>query len=150
MTRQTVLDRCRTCVEIEDRQTMDQSPKSSKLAYWILLSVNSPTIILFIYFASGVWAPPGQEGLYYSAGDSVAWTLTAFPLLVVATLTNFTMSRSVLVNLFYYKDWCLFLLWLTIVVVWFSVFRYDSGRHFDGSRMTNQESGHDFTIPNTP
>jgi len=118
---------------------MDRIRKSRCWIFIILLAVNIPCIILFIYFASQVWAPAGQEGLYYDAWDSVAWTLTAFPLLAVSTLINFIMSRSVLIHLFSYKDWRLFLLWLAIVVVWVFVFRYDTGRHFDGSRMTNQE-----------
>ena len=48
---------------------MDRLRKSSISVYWILLVVNIPGIALFLYFASGVWAPRGQEGLYYDAGD---------------------------------------------------------------------------------
>lgn len=108
--------------------------------FWILLAVNIPGIVLFIYFASGVWAPRGQEGLYYDAGDSAAWALTAFPILAASTLVNLVMSRSVSIHLFYYRDWRLFSLWLVIIIVWISAYKYDSSRHFDGSRMSAQDS----------
>jgi hypothetical protein len=117
---------------------MDRIRKSSISVYWILLAVNIPGIALFLYFASGIWAPRGQEGLYYDAGDSVAWGLTAFPLLAVSALVNLIMSRSIFIHLFYYRDWRLFLVWLAIVLIWVSVIKYDSGRHFDGSRMSAQ------------
>jgi hypothetical protein len=117
---------------------MDRIRKSSISVYWILLAVNIPGIALFLYFASGIWVPRGQEGLYYDAGDSVAWGLTAFPLLAVSALVNLIMSRSIFIHLFYYRDWRLFLVWLAIVLIWLSVIKYDSGRHFDGSRMSAQ------------
>jgi hypothetical protein len=130
----------RVRVAIEIWQIMDRFRKSRGSVFWILLAVNIPGVVLFIYFASGVWAPRGQEGLYYDAGDSVAWTLMAFPLLAVSTLINFIVSRSVLIRLFYCRDWRLFSVWLVIVTVWFAAFKYDAGRHFDGSRMSAQDS----------
>jgi hypothetical protein len=139
--RQTASDHWRDKSTIELRPIMDRFRKSRNSIFWILLVVNVPGILLFLYFASGIWTPPGQEGLYYDAGDSVAWTLTAFPLLAVSTLINLIMSRSVLIHLFSYRDWRLFSLWLVIVIVWFGVYKYDSGRHFDGSRMSIQDSG---------
>jgi hypothetical protein len=113
-----------------------QSPWLSRA----LIAVNVPGIAFFLFFASWVWAPPGQEGLYYDAGDSIGWTLLAFPFLAICTLINFIISRSVLIRIFYYRDWRPFLLWLVIVMAWFSVFKYDSGRHFDGSRISAQDS----------
>jgi hypothetical protein len=103
--------------------------------------MNIPGIAFFLYFASWVWAPRGQEGLYYDAGDSVSWTLLALPFLALCTLMNFILSRTVLIHLFSYRDWRLFSFWLAIVIVWFGAYKYDSGRHFDGSRMSIQDSG---------
>jgi hypothetical protein len=118
---------------------MTRIPRSTSLS-WALVAVNVPGIVLFLYFASWVWAPPGQEGLYYDAGDSIAWGLLAFPFLAICAIINFIMSRSVLIHLFYYLDWRPFVLLLVIAVVWFSAFKYDSGRHFDGSRMSARDS----------
>jgi hypothetical protein len=73
---------------------MDRLKKSRSKITWILLLVNIPGIIFFLHFASEVWAPLGQEGLCYDAGDSVGWTLTAFPLLAVCTLTSFLGVRD--------------------------------------------------------
>jgi hypothetical protein len=108
---------------------------------WLLLSVNASGLVLFLYFSSWVWAPHGQEGLYYEAGDSISWTLLAFPFLAICTLINLVTSPSVFVRLFFHRDWRLFSLWLAIVLVWFGAFSYDSGLHFDGSRMSEQDSG---------
>jgi hypothetical protein len=127
-------------MKIETKAVMNPVRRSTWLS-WALVVVNVPAIGLFLYFASWIWAPRGQEGLYYDAGDSVAWGLTAFPILLVSTLTNIVMSRSIFVQLFYYKNWRPFLLWLVIVVVWVAAFKYDSGRHFDGSRMSTEDSG---------
>lgn len=107
---------------------------------WALVAVNVPGIALFLYFASWVWAPPGQEGLYYDAGDSIGWTLLAFPFLAICTLINFILSKSVLISFFYYKDWRPLVLLVMTIIVWFAAFKYDSGRHFDGSRMSAQGS----------
>ncbi len=107
---------------------------------WALVGVNVPGVALFLYFASWVWAPPGQEGLYYDAGDSMVWGLLAFPFIAICTIIIVIVLRSVLIRLFYYRDWRPFLLWLVIGLVWFSAFKYDSGRHFDGSRMSVQDS----------
>jgi hypothetical protein len=119
---------------------VERAHKSSNFRLWLLISANVPGLALFLYFASRVWAPRGQEGLYYEAGDSIFWGLTAFPVLAVCTLTNLIASRSALARLFLYRDWRLFSCWLAIVVAWFCVFNYDSGRHFDGSRMLGKES----------
>jgi len=67
--------------------------------------------------------------------------LLAFPFVAVCTLINIVLSITVLIRLLYFRDWRPILLWLAIVVVWFSAFKYDAGRHFDGSRMSAQDSG---------
>jgi len=126
---------------INARPSVDRRRKSRACTLWLLISVNIAGLALFLYFASWVWAPPGQEGLYYEAGDSIFWGLTAFPCLAICTLINLIVSRSALARLFLYRDWRLFSLWLAIILVWFGAFNYDSGRHFDGSRMSNRESG---------
>jgi hypothetical protein len=61
--------------------------------------------------------------------------------LAICTLINLIVSRSALARLFLYRDWRLFSLWLAIVLIWFGAFNYDADRHFDGSRMSNQDSG---------
>jgi hypothetical protein len=124
---------------IEPTAVMNGAPRSTWLS-WMLIAANVAGVALFLYFASWVWAPLGQEGLYYDAGDSVAWGLLAFPFLAICSLINFIASRSVLIQLFYYRNWRPFLVWLVIVAVWVSAFKYDSGRHFDGSRMSAQDS----------
>lgn len=118
---------------------MNRIAQSTRLQ-WTLVLLNLPGIALFIYFASWVWAPGGQEGLYYDAGDSIAWGLLALPFLLVCNLVNLILFRTVFTRALLYHDWRPLLLWVAIIAVWASVFRYDSGRHFDGSRMTGQES----------
>jgi hypothetical protein len=139
--RQTALDPAHARSTINARPTVDRFRKSRNFTLWLLISVNVSGLALFLYFASWVWAPRGQEGSYYEAGDSISWMLLAFPFLAICTLINLVTSRSVFVHLFLYRDWRLFSLWLAIVLVWFGAFNYDSGRHFDGSRMSNQDSG---------
>ena len=119
---------------------MDRHRKSRTFTLWLLISANVAGLALFLYFSSWVWAPRGQEGLYYAAGDSIFWALTAFPILAICTLINLVASRSALVRLFLYRDWRLFSLWLAFVITWVGAFHYDSGRHFDGSRMSHQDS----------
>ena len=139
MTRQTVPDH----FQVHRRNEVDPAVNRIRQSPWLsraLIAVNVPGIAIFLFFASWVWAPPGQEGLYYDAGDSIGWTLLAFPFLAICTLFNFIASRSVLIRLFYHRDWMPFLLWLVIVAAWFSAFKYDGGRHFDGSRMSAQDS----------
>jgi hypothetical protein len=137
--RQTEPDRFHVHRRIETEPAVNRIQQSPWLSR-VLIAVNVPGIALFLFFASWVWAPLGQQGLYYDAGDSIGWTLLAFPFLAICTLINLIISRSVLIRLFYYRDWRPFLLWLIIVAVWFSAFKYDSGRHFDGSRMSPQDS----------
>ena len=63
-----------------------------------------------------------------------------FPFLAICTLVNFIMSRSVLIQLFLYRDYRLFSLWLFIVVIWFGTVKYDLVRHFADDHVTKQES----------
>lgn len=84
---------------------MERFGKSSYLILWPLILVNVPGLGLFLYFASWDWAPRGQEGLYYEAGDSISWALLAFPFLAICTVVNFIMSPTILTRLFYYGNW---------------------------------------------
>jgi hypothetical protein len=109
MTRQTVPDH----FQVHRRNEVDPAVNRIRQSPWLsraLIAVNVPGIAIFLFFASWVWAPPGQEGLYYDAGDSIGWTLLAFPFLAICTLFNFIASRSVLIRLFYHRDWMPFLL----------------------------------------
>ena len=137
---QTALDPAHVRSTINARPTVDRFRKSRACTLWLLISVNIAGLALFLYFGSWVWAPPGQEGLYYQAGDSIFWGLTAFPCLAICTLINLIVSRSALVRLFLYRDWRLFSLLLAIIFIWIGAFTYDSGRHFDGRRMSSQDS----------
>jgi hypothetical protein len=138
MMQQKDLDRSQVLQPSRRRPAVDCIPKSTRWE-WILVFVNLPGIAFFLYFASWVWAPPGQAGLYYDAGDSIAWTLLAFPFLLVCNLINLVLSRTVFARAVLYHDWRPLIVLLTAIIIWFSAFKYDSGRHFDGSRMTSQE-----------
>ncbi len=121
---------------------MDRRRKSPTYALWLLFSMNVAGLALYLYFASWAWAPPGQEGFGFEAGgDIVIWVLAAFPCLVIWTLINLIVSRSAITRLLLYRDWRLFALWLTIVIAWFGAFEYDSGRHYNGSQLSAQDSG---------
>ena len=120
---------------------MDRFRKSKNFIVWLLVLVNVPGIVLYILFGSWLWIPLGQEGPYHDARGDLLWGLAVFPFLATCTLINLIMSRSILIYLFLYRDFRLFSLWLTIVIIWFGAVKYDLGRHFADSSMTNQESG---------
>ena len=139
MMRQIALARFQARQTSKPNATMNRIAQSTWLQ-WALVFANLPGIVLFLYFGSWVWAPRGQEGLYYDAGDSIAWGLLAFPFFLVCNFINLLLSRTIFTRLLLYHNWRPFILWIIFIVVWFSVFRYNSGRHFDGSRVTSQQS----------
>jgi hypothetical protein len=141
MMQQTRRGHCRRKSTILERSPMDRLRKSRAFALWILIVANVPGVFLFLYFASRVWAPPGQEEAYRDFAVALSWALSAFPFLAICTLINFILSRSVLIHFFYYKDWRLILTWLTIVVVWSCAYAYDYGRRFAVSQISNEAPG---------
>ena len=122
-------------------EIMDRFRKSKSFIFWLLVLVNLPGIVSYIFFASWLWIPPGQEGPYHDARGDLLWGLAVFPFFAICTLINFIMARTVLIHLFLYRDYRLFSLWLFIVVIWFGSVKYDLVRHFANSSITNQESG---------
>jgi hypothetical protein len=120
---------------------MDRFRKSKNFIFWLLILVNVPGIVLYIFFASWLWIPPGQEGPYHDARGDLLWGLAVFPFLAVCTLVNFIASRSVLIHLFLYREFRLFSLWLFIVAVWFGAVKYDLARHFADDHFIKQEFG---------
>jgi hypothetical protein len=120
---------------------MDRFRNSNRLIEWLLAVVNVTGIALFLVSASLIWAPPEEKGLYGGPGDPIIWTFFAFPFLAICTLFNFVMSRGVLIQLFYYRDWRPFLLWLMIIAIWFGAIRYDASRHYDGSWVSQDNPG---------
>ncbi len=127
-------------ITIEASQSMDRIRKSKNFVLWLLILVNLPGILSYIFFASWLWVPAGQGGPFHDLRDDLLWGLLAFPFLAICTLVNFIMSRSVLIHLFLYRDFRQISLWLLIVVAWFGAVRYDLGRHFDSGGMANEES----------
>jgi hypothetical protein len=114
--------------------------KSRNFIFWLLIVVNVPGIASYIFLASWLWTPPGQEGPYHDARGELLWGVGVFPFLAICSLVNFIASRSVLIHLFLYRDYRLFSLWLFIVVIWFGAVKYDLGRHFADDHVTKQES----------
>jgi hypothetical protein len=117
---------------------MDRTRKPNNFILWLLILVNVPGILSYMFFASWFWIPQGQEGSFHDARDDLFWGLLAFPFLAVCTLVNFLTSRSVSINSLYYRDFRQIGLWLLIVVVWFGAVKYDLGRHFADTGITNQ------------
>jgi hypothetical protein len=120
---------------------MDRFRKSRPFVLWILLVANVPGVFLFVFFASRVWAPPGQEEAYRDFAVALSWTLSALPFLAICTLINFMLSRSVLIHFFYYKDWRLILTWLTIIVVWSCAYAYDYDRRSAVDQISTEDPG---------
>jgi len=119
---------------------MDRHLKSSKITKWLLIFVNIPGIALFLYFASKIWAPAADKGLYGGPGDPIIWTFLAFPFLAICTLVNFIASRGVLIRFFYHRDWRLFALYIVIIAAWIGAVKYDFSRPYDGSRLSQENS----------
>ena len=54
---------------------MDRIHNSTNLSLWLLIAVNAPGIGLFLYFASWIWVPRGQEGVAYPVVPGYSITL---------------------------------------------------------------------------
>src|SRR6185312_8943347 len=111
----------------EPRSTMDRFRRSKNFIPWFLILVNAPGLIAYIFFASGLWIPPGQEGLPHDARGDLLWGLAVFPFLAVCTLINLIMSRPVLIHLF-----------CTATI---ACFRYGSSSSSFGSALSNTTLG---------
>jgi hypothetical protein len=90
-------------------------------------------IITYLYFASWIWAPVGEEGLLGGPGDPIIWGSTAFPIFAVCSLMNFVWFFVALRKLRRYRIWQHLIIWLTVVAVWVGVDRYDTSRQYTGA-----------------
>lgn len=102
-----------------------------KSEYYFLLA-NAVGIGAYLYFASRVWAPPGEQGLADPAGDVVAWMLTAFPILAACSLMNVAWFIKILLDMRKRKGLDLISIWALIVIMWVIVNRYDLHHHYVG------------------
>lgn len=99
----------------------------------LYLTCNILGVLLYLHFASLIWAPPAEKGLYGGPGDPIIWVVFALPFLMFFSLLNFFIFMSVFVRAILYKRWFFCLMVVGVIFGWFTAFRYDNSRQFDGS-----------------
>lgn len=60
------------------------------------IAINSFGIIIYLHYASLIWAPPAEKGLFGGPGDPIIWTVFAFPFLLFFSIINFFIFVSTL------------------------------------------------------
>jgi len=98
--------------------------------YWI--AANIVGIVLFLYFSSRLWAPPGQEGLLPAGGDPIVWGMTVLPVMVIFLIVEIVWLSKSIVSI-RKLGWKAMTPWLVVFVVWVAVVAYDNHRSYTGS-----------------
>lgn len=101
-----------------------------KAKYWFLANIFG--ILLYLYYASRIWASPGEEGLPGGPGDPIIWTLSAFPVLVIFFLTNMAWLLLIINQWRRNKDWRPLIVFLFVCAFWFGAHYYDLARQYTG------------------
>src|SRR5690349_16992847 len=112
-----------------------------KIALVFLIVVNPLCVSLYLYYASSIWAPPEERGLYGGPGDPIIWGLSAFPWLAAGVLANIAVIPIIASGLFRHKDKRLFFVWCTFVLAWTSAIVYDNFRQYNGSLVSQDALG---------
>lgn len=108
---------------------ISQSMRKSVL--WIVL--NAIGIVMYLYAASNTWAPHGEEALLGGPGDPIIWSLSAFPILLVASILNLAWMVLILLRSRQSRNWHALAVWVAVVMLWAGVFAYDHSRQYTGS-----------------
>jgi len=103
----------------------------------IWIAVNIVGIVLYLYFASRIWAPPGESGLEGGPGDPFIWVISAFPFLAVCFIVNIIWLALMLFKLRKSSAWIGLLLWIFLMAAWLGANRYDVYRQYTGSPVQN-------------
>lgn len=106
---------------------------SSKVVCW--LAINILGIVLYLYFASKIWAPAGEAGLVGGPGDSFIWVLTALPVLAINSLINVVILLFIFVTSQKNQIWKFSIIWIFVVTAWFGAYRYDVYRQYTGEQL---------------
>ena len=103
----------------------DSSPNS--LGLWVLPNVLG--IIAYLYFSSWTWVPQGEPA--GGPGDPIIWTLSAFPVMAACFILNVIWIVRILASRG--KGRRAALVWLLVIIAWYSVHRYDAYREAPSS-----------------
>jgi hypothetical protein len=125
---------------------MSASIKPRKNALVFVVVTNLLVVSLYLYFASWIWAPPEDQGLYGGPGDPIIWAFLAFPCLAAGVFTNIVVIPRIANKVFYHKDLRLLFVWGACVFVFISAFEYDRSRQYNGSLVSQDR----FAPPGQP
>ena len=130
---------------------MGASRISRNSALVLLVAANFLAIPLFLYFSSQFWTPPGENGPWSAPRDASFWGYLALPLLATGAFTNIVVIPKVMTELFYHKDFRLFLIWCTCLFFFFLAYVYDGSRKPNDYSTTNdgsssEQSSHGLTM----
>ena len=101
------------------------------------IATNALGLLLYLYFASWIWAPPSEKGLYGGPGDPIIWVVFAFPFLLGFAVLNFLVFVSALVRAILYMKWRFFFIASFVIFAWCAAYTYDATRQYDGSWLQN-------------
>jgi hypothetical protein len=105
--------------------------KLFRVRYFVGLNIAG--IALFLYFASKIWAPPGDQGLMGGPGDPLVWGFTAAPVLLLCVLINILWISLLVVGLIRGTSWRPIVIWMLVFVAWYGAMRLDVYRSYNGS-----------------
>jgi hypothetical protein len=103
-------------------------------------------ISAFLCLASLIWVPKGRENIPGGAGDPLVWGFGAFPVLLSFFAINIVWLGFVLVRLVRRSDWFSFIIWLSIIALWYGAVILDHSRHstYDDSESTTLARSSDY------
>ncbi|HKU17906.1 MAG TPA: hypothetical protein VJP80_01400 [Candidatus Saccharimonadales bacterium] len=110
--------------------------RTSKLKIWV--AINAVGLILYLYFASKIWAFAGDVGLTGGPGDPIIWAMTALPFLVVCSFINIIWVVMMLLRKEKSSFLKTFLVWILVVAAWILANRYDEYRQYRGSAVQHR------------
>jgi len=110
---------------------------SSKVKIWIIINIFG--IIFYLFFASRIWPPAGQESLLGGPGDPIIWMMSAFPVMAFFSLVNIFWLAWIIFNIKKSPFWKLLLIWILMAAAWIGANRYDFHHQYNGSSVQHAE-----------
>ena len=105
----------------------------------VFVIFNLVGLVVYLRFASLIWAPPGDEGLYGGPGDPIIWVVFALPSLAICSFVNILVFRTVCARAIIYGQWVPLLGLAVIIALWIVAFEYDSSRQYNGGLLRTEQ-----------
>lgn len=123
------------------RQTAtDKRSARDKFIGTAILITNVTCLVFYLYFASYIWAPHEDKGLFGGPGDAIIWVVFALPFIVICIVVNAILLPGFCARAILRGRWRSLATLFVCIMLWVAAVSYDSSRQYNGSKLRSIQS----------